>query len=124
MDRVDPEVSITGGPTSILMPRWLRDEWIQPADTTLKKERDELVAEYGKMGWQNYVHFTTEESDQIAVLSTDLGLFCDDYYVGFITGEYDLEKDWDEYVKQCNSMKLDELTDIYQAAYNRYYGLD
>lgn len=124
LDRVDPEVSITGGPTSILMPRWLRDEWIQPADTTLKKERDELVAEYGKMGWQNYVHFTTEESDQIAVLSTDLGLFCDDYYVGFITGEYDLEKDWDEYVKQCNSMKLDELTDIYQAAYNRYYGLD
>ena len=50
----------------------------------------------------------------MSVVAADLGLYCDDYFVGFITGNYDIEKDWDEYVKTCESMKASELTEIYQ----------
>ena len=79
---------------------------------------------YGRFGWQNYIHLTPEQTEQINVLSTDLGLYCDDYFVGFITGSYDLEKDWDAYIKECESMGVAELTEIYQSAYNTFFGVE
>lgn len=109
--------------TPVLVPRWVRDEWRQPDSTQLGRDKRALANEYGKFAFQNYLKFTTEESDTISVISADLGLFCDDYFVGFINGTYDIEKDWDAYVKECESMKLDELTAVYQTAYNRYYGI-
>ena len=113
-----------GSEYAVLVPRWKRTEWNQPKSTQLQRDLDALVAEYGVFAFQNYVKFTTEESDAIASTSADLGLFCDDYFVGFINGTYDIEKDWDEYVAECKKMKCDELEEIYQKAYNRYYGLD
>lgn len=109
---------------SCLVPRWRRDEWVQPAATQLARDLNALVDEYGVFAFQNYMKFTPEESDLIATISADLGLLCDDYFVGFVNGTYDIEKDWDAYVAECKKMKVEELTDVYQDAFNRYYGLD
>ena len=38
----------------------------------------------------------------------------------FITGELDLDKDWDTYVNTLNQMNLGRLLEIEQAAYDRY----
>lgn len=119
-----PDFALGNGYTSILAPRWLTDEIVQPQKTTLTKNRAALYTEYGRFGWQNYVHLTQEQADQVSVLGTDLGLYCDDYFVGFITGSYDLEKDWDAYVKACESMGVAELIEIYQGAYNVFFGLE
>ena len=108
----------------VLVPRWRRDEWVQPAELELAQYRNELIAEYGVFAFQNYLKFTPEESEAIATNGADLGLFCDDYFVGFVNGNYDIEKDWDAYVAECKKMKSEELTEIYQKAFNRYYGLD
>lgn len=125
IDSAKPEEWVEGsGPSCFALPRYIRDEWTQPYDTVMTQERADVNAEFAKFAWQNYIKVTTEESDRINVLSTDLGLYCDDYWVGFITGQYDLEKDWDAYVKGCESMGVEELTEIYQSAYNRFYGLD
>lgn len=114
----------TYGKTPVLVPRWVRDEWVQPGRTQLDRDKNGIAAEYGKFAFQNYLKFTDEETESSNVISADLGLFCDDYFVGFINGTYDIEKDWDKYVAECESMKANELTAIYQAAYNRYYGIE
>ena len=102
----------------------IRDEWIQPATTEMGRALNEIQGAYSQVAFQNYLHFTNEEVDQVNVIAADLGLYLDDHYVGFITGTYDIEKDWDEYVKKCQQMGADELTKIYQTAYNRYYGIE
>ncbi len=124
VERTDEEHGWDEGSSeyACLVPRWCRNEWVQPASTQMKRDRAALVEEYGVFSFQNYVKFTAEEADSIATLNADLGLFCDDYFVGFINGTYDIEKDWDAYVAECKKMKCEELEDIYQIAYNRYYG--
>lgn len=112
------------GPTTITLSNWTKNTWFPQTGTTLAKAGIEYRAKYSKMGWQNYLKFNTEESEAINVLGADLGLYCDDFYVGVITGNYDLEKDWDAYVANCKSMKVDELTTVYQAAYNRFFGIE
>ena len=123
IEKISDDIPLKQGPTTHPMPKWIREDRVQQAATALGRTRDELVAEYGKFGWQNYVKLTTEEADEVSVISADLGLYCDDYFVGFITGSYDIEKDWDAYVKTCESMKLKEITEVYQAAYNRFMGV-
>lgn len=124
IEAVEDDWSLKYTPTPFYVSAWNRDEWAQPQQTTLTQQRQELLNEYGRLGWQDYIHFTQEESEEVNVISTDLGLYCDDYFVGFITGQYDLEKDWDAYVEECNSMKAEELTAVYQAAYDHFYGLN
>ncbi len=114
---------VTSGLTPLLVSRWARDEWAQPAANELRQLKQDIRDEYGVFCWQNYVKFTAEEAETVNFISADLGGFCDDYFVGFITGKYDIEKDWDAYVKECESMKLAELTAAYQTAYNRYFGI-
>lgn len=108
---------------AVLVPRWRRDEWKAGTPTVTNGKINELVAEYGVFAFQNYLKFTSEESDSIATYSADLSLYCDDYFVGFVNGTYDIEKDWDAYVAECVKMKSKELTAVYQQAYNRFFGV-
>lgn len=110
--------------TAMLVPRWNRDKWVQPPTTEGGRLTAERQQPYAKIAFQNYLKFTDEESEKIATIATDLGSYLDQMYIGFITGEYDVESYWDTYVAQVKAMKADELTDVYQTAYNRYYGLD
>ena len=75
------------------------------------------------MAFQNYLHYTTEESEALSTYEAELGGYLDDYFAGFITGTYDLDKDWDAYVAKCNSLGADKVVEIYQAAYNRFYNV-
>ena len=120
----NPEAfSTSNGPTTLGSVPTRAKRWFKQSETKLERDRRELVAEYGVMGWQNYIKMTAEEAEVSNVLSADLGLYCDDFFVGVITGNYDLEKDWDAYVKACNEMGLNELVEIYQNNYNRFYGI-
>lgn len=120
-ESASPDFDIRFGYNSFPAPRWLRPEMVNTPSTELLQEKEQMKTEYGRFGWQSYVHLSPEQSDTVSVLGTDLGLFCDDYWVGFITGAYDLEKDWDGYVKQCESMGVAELVAVYQAAYNSFF---
>lgn len=122
LEKISNDIAIGQGPTCLSLPKWIRERMVQKGVTKLAVDKYNQQVEYGVVGWQNYVKLTAEEADSINVLSADLGFYCDDYFAGFITGTYDLEKDWDAYVKTCESMKVDELTKVYQAAYDRYVG--
>lgn len=63
---------------------------------------------------------TGDEADAISQQVTDAQTLLDQYAAQFITGELDLETDWDAYVEQ---MKVfwDQIQPIYQVAYDRMY---
>ena len=122
IESISADIILGYGYTPYLAPRWITSDMLQPKGTKLANLLEEKIQKYGQMGWQNYVHLSTEQAEQLAILATDLGRFCDDYWAGFIKGTYDLEKDWDSYVAACKQMKCDEIVAIYQDAYDVFFG--
>ncbi len=66
--------------------------------------------------------YTPEEAERRATIFTDIDSYLGTMRTQFITGEADIETQWDEHVATVKSMGLDELLSIEQAAYDRMYG--
>ena len=62
----------------------------------------------------------TEESQVVAQYATDLATYISEVIPKFVTGEKPLT-DWDAFMDDVNSMHVDELTEVYQAAFDRYF---
>lgn len=69
---------------------------------------------------QDYVTYTTDESETKSELESTIQTYCEECRLKFIVGDMDIEKDWDSYVTAVENMGLDELLEIYQAAYDRF----
>ena len=69
---------------------------------------------------QDYVTHTTDESETKSELESTIQTYCEECRLKFIVGDMDIEKDWDSYVTAVENMGLDELLEIYQAAYDRF----
>jgi len=67
----------------------------------------------------NGLTLTVAESTRAAELRAAIKTYVDEAAVQFITGQTPISQ-WDSYVSRVNSMGLDELLRIYQAAYDRY----
>ncbi|SHO47361.1 type 2 periplasmic-binding domain-containing protein [Anaerocolumna xylanovorans] len=65
------------------------------------------------------VMFTNEENEERPTITTDIDKYVESTRAHWIT-EGGIDKGWDEYVKQLNTMGLEELMKIYQEAYDRY----
>ncbi len=114
-------ITNAGNEYSLMINRWIREDWAQNPTDDLIKEYKEKVRANAKVTFQNYLVFSAEENDEISRLSTDMATVLDEYYVHFITGEKDIETEWDDYVKLVESLNLKELTELYQTAYDRLY---
>ena len=62
----------------------------------------------------------TEESQVVAQYATDLATYISEVIPKFVAGEKPLT-DWDAFMDDVNSMHVDELTEVYQAAFDRYF---
>ena len=40
----------------------------------------------------------------------------------FVTGDLDIENDWDSYIQQMKDLQVEEYLEIYNAAYEAKYG--
>lgn len=69
------------------------------------------------------VHFTLEEQQEINVIKPDLDNYILQMEAKFITGETPLSE-WDHFVKTQQSLKVDELVRIHQAAYDRFASVE
>jgi len=69
-----------------------------------------------------FVAFTDEESKAINDIAATLKSFAQEYMVLFITGELDIDAEWDNYIAELYNIGLQEYLDIYQAAYERTQG--
>ena len=63
---------------------------------------------------------TTEESEVVAQYATDLATYISEEIPKFVAGDRDLAT-WDDFMATVESMHVEELTAVYQAAYDRYY---
>lgn len=66
------------------------------------------------------VSYTAEEVKERGAMQKDITIYLKQARAQFITGELDLDKDWDTYVKSLEQMNLGRLLEIEQAAYDRY----
>ncbi len=63
---------------------------------------------------------TAEESDTFSTEFNEISTYALESIASFVLGDKNLESDWDEYVAQLEAMGSKDITEIYQAAYDRY----
>lgn len=64
--------------------------------------------------------FSTEDNNEMAVLTTDIQSYVDEMTNKFITGAVSIEEEWDTYVANVQGMKLDRVLELYQISYEKY----
>lgn len=64
---------------------------------------------------------TSSESEAISTISTDILTYIAEHYWKFVTGEEDIDAQWDEYVATIESMGYQTMYETVQAAYDRAY---
>lgn len=62
--------------------------------------------------------FTTDQAQELAQLSTSLDQYVSEMLARFVTGDADIEKDWDTYLQTLEQQGLPKFLEIYQAAYD------
>lgn len=67
-----------------------------------------------------WLSYTTEESNRRADLQTDLETYQEEMRLKFITGQADIDAEWDSYCASLESLGFYELMEIDQAAVDRY----
>lgn len=86
---------------------------------TEKKECDEMYKPYVIDTNYPQIYMTIEENERLATIKTDVV-----NYVKEMTAKWmmngGIDEEWDKYIKKLKQMKLDEMIDIYQNAYDRY----
>ncbi|UUZ97346.1 extracellular solute-binding protein [Paenibacillus sp. P25] len=64
------------------------------------------------------VFFTAEQASEIADLEKTILDYVKEMMARFVTGDSDIDKNWDSYVKNLDSMNLKRYLEIYQQAYD------
>ena len=67
----------------------------------------------------NSLVLTEDESDTYNDAWTDINAYIVETTAKFITGEADIAAEWDNYIAELESMGLQDVIDVYQAAYDR-----
>ena len=64
--------------------------------------------------------YSDEDADRLATLKTDIDNFVNEQAAKFVTGELNLDTDWDSYLSTLNAIGLEELMAIYQRGLDAY----
>ena len=70
------------------------------------------------------VTYTDEESTEWNETRTVIKSYVEECQARFITGDMDIESDWDQYLAELNNMRYKDLLAADQIAYNRTNGID
>lgn len=66
---------------------------------------------------------TEDENFTVSPLRTEWNNYFSEMFFNFVTGAWNLESDWDNHVKNMESIyNMSQMIEIYQAAYDRQYG--
>ncbi|HOJ10706.1 MAG TPA: extracellular solute-binding protein [Clostridiales bacterium] len=65
---------------------------------------------------------TPEEIDEIARLLPQIQNLIEKKEVEWMTGVADIDAEYDDFIKKLKEYKIDRITELYQAAYDRYMG--
>lgn len=87
---------------------------------TEREENYKLYEEYMDTEVWPRPYYSVDEANRIAELTTDIFSLVDEKKAKWITGELDVEKEWEAYKESLKKMGIEELTEINQTAYDRY----
>jgi putative aldouronate transport system substrate-binding protein len=93
---------------------------LEPASQLGNDDKLALAPYYPKEWWPP-VSFTPEEINELAILRTDFHSISQQKYAQWVT-QGGIEREYDAFVRQLNTMGLPRMLEIYQKAYNRYMG--
>jgi putative aldouronate transport system substrate-binding protein len=92
----------------------------QPLEPTLYKETKEKMEPY-KVSLDQVLpplFFTSDQASELADLDKVINDHVKEMIARFVTGDVDLDKGWDGYIKNLENMNLKRYLDIYQQAYD------
>lgn len=89
-------------------------------DKKKKIERYELYDTYAEKDILPAIRFTDEELSEKAIISTDVNNYVKEMKAKWITGESDVNADWESYKEQLKKMGVDRYVEIYEQACERY----
>ena len=68
------------------------------------------------------LNYTLAEAQEWAELRAQINTYVEESFARFVTGDMNIERDWDRYLAEFKSLGLDRYIEIMQTAYNRQYG--
>ena len=69
---------------------------------------------------QTFLKYSTEDQNTLSVTQANINNIIDNYWALWLTGESDIDSDWDSYVQSVYHAGLQDVLDIRQAAYEEY----
>lgn len=64
------------------------------------------------------MNYSSEEREELSVLTTDIHGYVDEYTAKVVTGELDLNESWNDYLDTLGEMGVDRLFEIQKKAYD------
>lgn len=95
----------------------------EPLETILYKETNEKYDPH-KPNINSIVPplaFTEEQANEIADFKKTINDYVNEMLARFVTGDADIDKDWDSYLKELENMNLKRYIDLSQEAYDAKY---
>ena len=71
---------------------------------------------------QMFMKYTSDDQNTMAVAQANVNNIINNYWGLWLTGESDVEDDWDDYVAAAKAAGLDTILPIRQAAFDAYRG--
>ena len=90
-----------------------------PFERALQPMRERVYPYEKEIYPQNY--FSVEDQTRISALTADLNPYVTQSMAQFITGDLDIEQEWDNYVNTLKRMGVEELIELYQKGYDDFY---
>ncbi|SFE61826.1 putative aldouronate transport system substrate-binding protein [Paenibacillus algorifonticola] len=117
------------GMAHLYMPREYRDSWVAGSDMYTPDGYERRLYEATMLYeghepsdifpiWTLWLDPT--EADEAGILHTNLTNYIEQSTLRFITGDWDLDKDWNGYVAGLHDMRIQRYVEIMQRAYDLY----
>jgi putative aldouronate transport system substrate-binding protein len=98
---------------------WQEFNPADPLERYLYQWSRDIYAPYGKPEMEvPPLVFTSDQSKELGTLNAALTAYSDQMYASFVTGQADVNKEWDKYLADLNTNGLSRFLEIYQAAYD------
>lgn len=92
------------------------------ASMQYKNEISKLMAPFCTQEVFPMVYNTAEETEILSTIESPITQYIDQKQAQWISGQADIDAEWEDYLKQLDKMNLDKALEARQQAYDRYYG--
>lgn len=85
------------------------------------KSYSEVMSELDKTKYLPKITLTNAETEEIASIKATLATYINEAILAFLSGDKDIDRDWDAYIEELEKIGYQKVLDMYQAAYDRAY---